>query len=263
MNQRESAAYFDVAAMDYDNSFSFSAIGKLQRQQVYAFLPDVAAKKILEMNGGTGEDAVYFAEKKAFVTTTDVSEQMLAVIAAKAQHYPNIHCTKWNLTQPFNNQENITFDMAFSDFGGWNCLTKSEIQRLSEELSHLIAAKGKLIVVVMPRFCLWESLYFLCKGAFGKAFRRLSKVAIDANVDGVAVPTYYYSPKDIAQLLSPHFDVLKLQPIGIAIPPSYLAPFFAKRPKLLQLLQGIEQKMSFFSFFAYASDHFYMELQLK
>jgi len=50
---------FDIAAMHYDENFTFSNIGKAQRQRVFDYLkPFLNSSKtlsILELNCGTGE----------------------------------------------------------------------------------------------------------------------------------------------------------------------------------------------------------------
>lgn len=257
------SAHFDAAAAEYDTDFSFSEIGRLQCAQVYHFLPPLKGKKVLEMNGGTGRDALYFAAQGANILTTDISEKMLQIICQKSLGNPAIKAQKWDLTQPFVSSEKQQFDIVFSNFGGWNCLTKSEIVALGKELTTLLPINGQLIVVIMPRFCLWESLYFAIKGKWNEVFRRLKEAGVLANVSGIQVPTYYYSPADIANLLQPNFELVQHFPIGIALPPSYLMPFFSKWKKSLNFLYKVEQLLSRLSLFSYTSDHFYMELRRK
>lgn len=256
-------AHFDAAAAEYDTDFSFSEIGRLQCAQVYHFLPPLKGKKILEMNGGTGRDALYFAAQGASVLATDISDKMLEMIRQKSKENPAIKVKKWDLTQHFAPIENQVFDIAFSNFGGWNCLRKPEIVALGKELSSLLPINGRLIVVIMPRFCLWESLYFAWKMKQKEVFRRLNQNGVLANVSGVQVPTYYYSPADICELLNPNFELVQHSPVGIGLPPSYLMPFFRERKKMLAFLYKIEQILSRLGLFSYASDHFYMELRRK
>ena len=57
---------FDIASQQYYTVFTYSNIGKAQRSMVYAFMNPIVkqAKKltILELNCGTGEDAIYFSK---------------------------------------------------------------------------------------------------------------------------------------------------------------------------------------------------------
>ncbi len=72
---------FDKIALTYDELFTNTAIGKLQRNIVRKYLDETLPTNqrisILELNCGTGEDAVYFAKKGFDVLATDVSDDML------------------------------------------------------------------------------------------------------------------------------------------------------------------------------------------
>ena len=59
---------FDIASTQYDAIFTFSNIGKAQRGMVFKYLNPLInqSKKlsVLELNCGTGEDAIRFAKLK-------------------------------------------------------------------------------------------------------------------------------------------------------------------------------------------------------
>src|SRR6187455_2788635 len=79
------AAPFDRLAADYDRSFSASVIGQRMRAAVWrrldaAFRP---GERVLELNCGTGEDAVHMGGRGVRVLATDSSPAMLAVTRAK------------------------------------------------------------------------------------------------------------------------------------------------------------------------------------
>lgn len=261
-------ADFDDIAQVYDSDFTYSEIGKKQRALAWEFFQQHYNDKVsgktalLEMNCGTGEDALFFAKQGIFVTATDISREMLAVVEQKVQKadlQSHIFVQKWDLTQDFllPNQ----YHVAFSNFGGWNCLTSENIENLGLKLSALLLPKGKLFVVVMPHFCIWESIYFLYRRKWKEIFRRSNKNAISAKLENVFVNTYYYSPSEIQKLLSPHFRMIDYQAIGICLPPSYLEKFFQKKPILLSFLDKIERILHKFRFSAFASDHFVMVLE--
>ena len=65
-----------------------------------------------------------------------------------------------------------TFDGAISNFGAINCVER--LCDVREPLARLIRSDGHLVLCVMGRFCLWESLWFGLHGAFRKAARRWS-----------------------------------------------------------------------------------------
>ena len=83
---------FDIASAQYDTAFTFSKIGKAQRKMVFKYLNPILTQRqklsILELNCGTGEDAIRFAQLGHHVLATDISEGMINVAKAKAT--PNI-----------------------------------------------------------------------------------------------------------------------------------------------------------------------------
>lgn len=252
---------FDKAALTYDQDFTHTETGKGQRACVYSFLPELRDKQILEMNCGTGEDAVYFYHCGAKVTATDISRNMIQATLEKARkESAEIKAFYWDLSNPEDVFQGEHFDIAFSDFGGWNCLNGQQIQALGDRLHTLIKPGGKLIVVWMPSFCLWETFYFLLKRKPGPAFRRLGSKPAVASVEGVSVLTYYYSPGKLKRLL-PRFKTIKIRPVGLFLPPSYLTPFFFKHKWLIRILYFWEKVFNSFAIFSLLSDHAYIEME--
>ena len=77
---------FDAMAAEYDTSFTHSLIGVRMRHAVWRrldarFQPN---DHILELNCGTGEDAIHLAQRGLHILATDVSSTMLEVARAKA-----------------------------------------------------------------------------------------------------------------------------------------------------------------------------------
>jgi hypothetical protein len=115
----------------------------------------------------------------------------------------------------------------------------------------------------MPKFSLWESFYFLMKIKIGKVFRRASTGPLNVNLNGGNVQTFYYSPKEIANIFSNKFKVMNIKPVGFFIPPSFLNNFFLKKKKALRMLDAFEKLVSKISFLAKFSDHFLIDMELK
>jgi len=65
LSNRASAAgtAFDQLAADYDQRFTYSIIGRAQRDSILKILSNTfkANDNILELNCGTGEDAIFLA----------------------------------------------------------------------------------------------------------------------------------------------------------------------------------------------------------
>ena len=261
---------FDHIAKDYDTDFTFSEIGKGQRNSVYKFLHKLPNKlKILELNCGTGEDAIWLAKQNNQVLATDISLEMIAVAKQKAIEIDNlkfkqldINNLDFRLIDDRRKTKNSKFDIIFSNFGGLNCLNPSEIKKFFKNASKISNKSGKLILVIMPKNTLWERLYFTLKGQFKKAKRRNTYDSINVNVAGKQVKTWYYNPKDIKKMASPYFKVVARKPIGFFIPPSYLENYFVKHKRFLSFLYLLEKRMTKFGFLSKYSDHYLIELEI-
>ncbi len=203
---------FDKIAPAYDELFTNTAIGKMQRNIICKYLDESLSTNhqlnILELNCGTGEDAVYFAKKGFSVVATDVSDEMLKITEDKINNFGlsnYITTQKIDLINPSDFNFEQKFDLVFSNFGGLNCVDKEALKNLSVVLSGILNDRGRIIFVIMPNFSLWESFYFLMKIKIDKVFRRASTKPLNVNLNGGNVQTFYYSPKEIANIFGNKF----------------------------------------------------------
>jgi ubiquinone/menaquinone biosynthesis C-methylase UbiE len=261
---------FDPIAANYDKEFSESLIGKLLRSSVHQYLEKQFSSQkpaaALELGCGTGEDAIWMAKKGCMVTATDVSGEMTNIARMKAArlelpHMPGFEVLDMKKVHTFFYQKK--FDLVFSNFGAVNCLSPGDLRDLMVNLRELLNPRGRVILVIMPSFCLWESFYFLLKGKWRQVFRRSTKQGIMANLGASQVMTWYYSPKAIKKYSRDHYNVKKIMPVGIAIPPSYLEHFFGNKQGLLGILSKFEGFLSKFSCLSGISDHYLIELERK
>jgi hypothetical protein len=108
---------------------------------------------------------------------------------------------------------------------------------------------------MMPKNTLWEQLYFFAKANFKNISRR-KKGSLIANVDGENVLTYYYNPKETAELADYYFHFKKVRPIGFFVPPSYLEPFFKNKKRLVSILDKLESKIQQRKSLSKYADHY-------
>lgn len=260
-------ASFDEIAVDYDKTFSDTVIGRIQRSLVWDFIkkkmPSKPAGKVLEINCGTGVDANWFFEQGYNVTATDISQRMIDVAIKKSANTPILFVCSSFLDLPERLVPYEEFTLVFSNFGGLNCQNALELEKLSEIFSDLTESKGKLYFVIMGSVCLWEILYFSCKLNFRKAFRRLSSKGSIVDLGNGPFTTWYYSPHEIEKMFCKNFKMVKKQPIGLFVPPSYLESFFSKRKKTIHFLDFMERKFGQFSFLSNFADHYIIELEKK
>jgi len=286
---------FDAVAHEYDAAFSHTAVGRLLRERVWAigstafrpsgegaFTPLLKPKhsvvndaypdglkavlpQVLELNCGTGEDAIWLAKQGLQVLATDASPEMVEIAKVKIARAGLAKSASVQVCT-FAEIEHLpegNFDLIFSNFGGLNCVSPEELRRLGAVFAQKLKPGGKFIAVVMGRFCWWETLYFLLKLKLRTAFRRFDKNPVDARLDSkTTVPTWYYSPSEFKYLIRGRKPLAwrkksKVMPIGLWLPPSYLNPFFEKRPRLLRFLNLLEKKFAP-SWLAFAADHFFI-----
>ena len=170
---------------------------------------------------------------------------------------------KLDITNPNDFNFEQKFNLVFSNFGGMNCINEESLINLSDYLSSILKNRGRIIFVIMPKFSLWDSFYFLMKIKLNKVFRRASSRPINVNVNGGNVQTFYYSPNEIVKIFGNKFKVKNIRPVGFFIPPSFLNNFFFKKKKTLRMLEKIEHPVSNISFLAKFSDHFLIDMELK
>lgn len=262
---------FNALAHSYDATFSHTAIGRLQRERVWHYAGSLfhrdwakkPAQSVLELNCGTGEDAIWLAKQGFQVLATDSSPEMVAVAKAKIA-LAGLSAKVRVAICPFEALEHLpegNFDLIFSNFGGLNCVSPEALGKLGPILAQKLQPGGKFIAVVMSRFSWWETLYFLLKRQPQKAFRRLRRGSVEAHLDAqTTIPTWYYSPQEFQKQLQFKGKCLSVKPIGFWLPPSYLNPFFEKHPRLLSFLNFLEKKCTP-TWLAAAGDHFYVCLE--
>jgi len=255
---------FDILAETYDADFTRSQIGKLQRERVWKFLQTILQAsgkplKILEINCGTGEDALKLAAMGHNVVATDASEIMIETALQKLttstinnDRIAFIQCSFDELPQNFKGEK---FDLVFSNFGGINCIDKAGIKKLSNDLFSITNPGGYLFLTVMSRFCLWEILYYTSKGKLNTALRRMQR-NVQFNVNGYSIPVFYYSPRDLKKLFESKFTLMETYPAGLFIPPSYLEKQFSKHPQWLKRLNRWEEQLGRYSMFSPLADHY-------
>lgn len=261
---------FDTIAEEYDKSFTQSIIGKAQRKIVWSYLEKTLDKNknlnILELNCGTGEDAIWFAKKGHKVLASDISEKMIEITEDKLSN-AGLLLTSRTIQIDINKIDSSgikeKFDLVFSNFGGMNCISFNEMEKLPSEIKKLLKPEGQFIMVVMPSFCLWEIFYFLLKLNFRKAFRRLSKKGTIAKLNGTELIIFYFSPARIKNIFKENFELLSIKPIGFFIPPSYLDNFFSSKNKMLNTLQKLEKAVMEISFLSNSSDHFLIQFRVR
>lgn len=198
---------------------------------------------ILELNAGTGTDAVFFARHGFHVHATDIAPGMIEQIAHKiAQHdlRDRLSVQRCSFTE-LGQIERGPFDCVFSNFGGLNCI--ADLGVVARGLPRFLHPGGILIWVVMPPVCLWDFTALL-KGDLRTTKRRWSRDGTLANVEGVRFMTYYFTPRQVADSLGRDFQVVRVQGLAVLTPPADRKGFAGRYPRLYRLLASLDDKIA-------------------
>jgi SAM-dependent methyltransferase len=249
---------FDSLADTYDSSFTHTPVGRALREMVWARLQETfgGCQRVLDIGCGTGEDAVRLASAGAHVTGTDASPRMIEMaqrkaIAAKAAAQLEFHCLPMeDIGAAF---ERVRFDGVLSNFGAINCAR--DLPALIGQIAARLEPGAPLLWVVMGRHVPWEWAWFLLRGDWRRATRRLKS-------DGTSwrgLTIQYPTPARLERLLRPHFSIQRVSPLGVVLPPSYAAAWLDRSPRALQRLTQLELAAHRFRPLAACADHYIIE----
>jgi len=216
--------------------------------------------RILELNAGTGLDAVYLAEHGFKVHATDVSDGMVMQLEqkVKSQNIANAFTIqKCSYTELYKIEQE-PFDYIFSNFGGLNCIP--DLGAVTKQFPGLLKPGGKVTFVLMPAICPWEILLAF-KGNFKTAFRRLKKGGTPSNIEGLYFDSFYFTPKTAIKSFGRNFKKIKLEGLASISPPPYLDWFPDRLPRIYKVLTNIDTALCTTWPFNSWADHFILTMQ--
>lgn len=244
-NEEQSAKAFSLQSKIFDELYRGNSIIQYKRERVRAVVQEFAKKNgaVLELNSGTGEDAIWFAEQGYTVHATDISKGMQDTLKAKVNALnlqEKVSTEIISFTDLEHLKERKEYDLIFSNFAGLNCT--GELDKVLHSFSSLLKTKSIAVLVILPKFCLWEFL-LIFKGKFKTAFRRFfSSKGASANIEGTYFRCWYYNPSYVIKHLQSQFTVLRVEGLCTIVPPSYIEGFAEKRPGLFSFLKTKENK---------------------
>jgi ubiquinone/menaquinone biosynthesis C-methylase UbiE len=261
--RRETLQAFDQLAGTYDELFTHSLIGRAQRDAVWDTLKNTlrAGTRVLEINCGTGEDALFLARHQIAVVACDGAGAMIATARKRLevegpeaeivfQELATEHLWQLRPAKPFNG--------ALSNFSGLNCV--ADLEQVARELARLLEAKAPLVICLSTRFCLAEIAWYCLHGRFRKAFRRASGSTI-AHLGPYAVEVYYPTLRRITRIFSPWFCLRSCKGIGVAVPPSYLEAVIRRWPALCRHLREVDRRIAHLPGVRILGDHMLLHFE--
>lgn len=265
-NEQLAGAAFSNQSAVFDDLYGADTIIAYKRNRVRSHVLQYLkpGSHILELNSGTGEDAMFFAQNGHTVHATDISEgmqeqlQRKVRLAGMAGRVTNELCS-FNHLEQLNNKG--SYDLIFSNFAGLNCT--GQLDKVLASFSPLLKPGGMVTLVILPKFCLWEML-LVFKGKFRTAFRRyFSAKGRKAHVEGVHFTCWYYQPSYIKKHLKAGFEVLGVEGLCTIVPPSYMEGFAEKHPRLYRFLVKREDKLKATWPWKYIGDYYIISLKKK
>ena len=248
---------FSLQSLDYDDYEMLHSTLKYMRTEVrnhvMRYLRD--GDRMLEINAGTGNDAVFFAKNGFRVHATDISGGMIYQLKNKVTKYKlDSHVSIQQCS--FTELDKVTcgpFDYIFSNFGGLNCAP--DLRQVTKFFPFLLNKKGRITLVLMPPLCPWE-IALIFRGHLKTAFRRLKKNGVKSHIEGKYFNTFYYTPRQTINALDEKFRIIELQGLSSFIPPPYMSNFPGRFPSIFNSLKYLDKYFSKHFPFNSLADHF-------
>jgi len=265
-NEQKVAAAFNAQSTIFDAQYSDNQIIQYKRTRVREHLLKylLPASHILELNAGTGEDAIFLAQQGHLIHATDISSGMQSKLREKlVNQYLNESVTQelcsFTALDTLNNKG--PYDCIFSNFGGLNCT--DQLERVLESFNSLLKPGGVVVLVILPRFCLWETL-LVFKGKFKTAFRRFfSSGGRKAKIDGASFTCWYYPPGFLNHRLKEKFDLMEIEGLCTIVPPSYIEKFPDRYPVIYSHLCKAENRLKKSWPWKYIGDYYIISFRKK
>jgi SAM-dependent methyltransferase len=251
------ARAFDAAAPEYDGTWeSLPGTARLRRV-VHALLDRVfpAGCSVLELNAGTGTDALRLAERGVRVLATDAAPRMVERIREKAAARHVDLRTQVLLLEDSGPLNGEVFDGVFSNMGGLNCV--QHLGPTARALGAHLRPGGALVLGFMPSFSLWETAAFLLRGKPEEAFRRGVRTGVTVRVGGHPVTTWYHPPREVIRAFAPGFDIQEIIGLNVVSPPPG-STRMARHTGLTRVLDAADDLLGRVPPFNRAGDHMLM-----
>ncbi len=175
--------------------------------------------KLLELNAGTGTDAIFMAKQGHEVTATDFSSNMLDIAMLKATHEKLSNITfKEQSLDDLAILQSEAFDGVYSIFDGINSL--SNLDLFAKNISRAVRPDGRIILHFLNRFSIWDIVYYGLRGKFKRSVGKLRKTGYRLN----SMHLYFFSPREIELVFSSHgCYVRKTYGFSFLLPPDFVS----------------------------------------
>lgn len=255
---RPAAIAFDAIAPTFDSRFGGWLSVAAQRRAVRAALMREfpSAGRILELGGGTGEDARFLAERGYDVFLTDPSPAMVEVARSKLEPLSmRAEVAAGEDTELFAEQYLAAggelFDGAFSNFAPLNCVV--DLSPVASGLARLLKPGAAAMLVLFGTFCPGEMVTEVLRGRPHLALRRLMRGEAPARLAKREFHVVYHRRRALMRAFAPWFVLEKRIGVGVTVPPSAAEPWISQHPHLLGVMETVDRELA--DPFAMLGDH--------
>ena len=252
---------FDEIAAGYDATFTDTKIGALMREAVWRrtdrrFRP---GSRILELNCGTGADAIHLGQLGISVLATDASAEMVKIASEKIAREdltPLVQARQLAWEQ-LDSLPESNFDGALSNFGGLNCL--QDLPSAAAALARRLRPGAPLLICAMGPWPVWEWGWYVLQGRPSKAFRRLRRRGVAWH--GLTV--HYPSIRMARRAFEPAFQFQRVSSVGAILPPPFAESLAERWPSLIAALNRLERRVEAVPPLPWLADHYLIEFERR
>ena len=241
---------FDATADAFDRRFgewlSVAAQRRSVRRHLLAAFP--AGARLLELGGGTGEDALFLARHGYDVLFTDGSERMVARAREKARAEGLDGRVRASVAV-LEDLEGFALDLrargeplldgVYSNFAALNCV--ADLRPVARALAALLRPGGRAVLVLFGPLPPGEVLVQLLRGDPAAAVRRLGDGAAPARLGGVPFQVWYPGPRRVRRAFGPEFRAVRTRGVGVFVPPSAAEPWISRHPWAVGVLERLDR----------------------
>lgn len=246
---RPAAVAFDTIAPAFDQRFGAWRSVAAQRRAVRAALLEAFPKggRILELGGGTGEDAAFLAGCGYEILLTDPSPAMVAQAKSKlspfaaqvelmaGEELEGLAFRRSSAREPM-------FDGAFSNFAPLNCVT--DLRPVARGLARLLKPGAPAMLVLFGTFCPGEMMTELLRNRPHLALRRGQRGQVQARLGSREFKVVYHRRAALLSAFAQWFVLERRLGIGVMVPPSAAEPWISQQPRLLAAMEAFDRVLA-------------------
>jgi len=237
------AQAFDAVAPRFDERYGAWLSVAAQRRAVRAELTRVfpAGSRILEVGGGTGEDAAWLTQEAGMtVQLTDPSPAMVDIATRKLAPLgcPPPRVASAESVGSLRAELGI-FDGVFSNFAGLNCVPS--LDATARSIAACVRTDGAAMLVIFGTFAVGEWVVELLRGRPASSLRRFRRGDVPARLGGHDFTVRYHRKSDVVRAFAPWFRLESTRGVGIFVPPSAAEPWVSGHELLLRAAERADR----------------------